>query len=48
MEKKLIAHLAIGVIAGIVIGLIVGFYLWHNPAAASTCPVPVSSGALPP
>ena len=22
-------------------GLIGGFYLWHNPAGVSTCPVPV-------
>jgi F0F1-type ATP synthase assembly protein I len=39
MERDLFIRIAPGIIAGIVIGLFIGFLLWHVPTV-STCPVP--------
>jgi hypothetical protein len=40
MDKNKIAGIGFSVAAGIVIGLLIGWYLWHGSAPVATCPVP--------
>jgi F0F1-type ATP synthase assembly protein I len=41
MEKQQIMQIGIALVIGILIGVGIGFALWHGAGASGTCTVPV-------
>ena len=45
MERQQLIQLGITLVTGIIIGLIIGFALWHGAGASGTCAVPPVNAA---
>jgi hypothetical protein len=44
MERQLLIQLGTALVIGIIIGLAIGFMLWHGAGSSGTCAVPISTG----
>jgi hypothetical protein len=43
MERQQLIQLGTALVIGIIIGLGIGFMLWHGSAASGTCTVPLGT-----
>jgi len=43
MERQQLIQLGTALVIGIIIGLGIGFILWHGAGASGTCAVPLST-----